>query len=319
MQARGGDAGSATAPWWIRLVRPVVAKLPAGRSRAAAAISRGASAPFVTSMSAEVGGARFWCDLADVICRDVCLVGRYEPQVTRVVAALLPQCATVVDVGANWGYFTLIAAGLLSRGGRVLALEPDPRMFDLLERNVGLNGFAQVEPVRVAAGRTAASQILEGFADGTGNRGVSRIRGAAPVDSASPAFTVDTVTVDALVARREWQHVDLIKIDVEGAEDAVLAGMRRGIADGRYRRILLEFHPGELAERQTSADECCEALRQAGYQGWTFDHSPPAVRRAAYASFASLSPASLLTRTDHVPASDPWPHMLWVAPGVTLL
>jgi FkbM family methyltransferase len=270
-------------------------------------------------MSPDVGSALFWCDLTDVICRDACLIGRYEPQVTSVVAALLPQCATVVDVGANWGYFTLMAAKLMSGRGCVLALEPDPRMFELLQSNVRLNGFGNVELLRVAAGRSAAPQILEGFRDGTGNRGVSRIRGAGFAGESSSAFTVDSETVDALAERRDLEQVDLIKIDVEGAEDGVLAGMRTGIAEGRYRRILLEFHPRELAERGTTPDACCEGLRQAGYQGWTFDHSPTAVRRAAYVPFSSLSPASLLTRTDRVPPTDPWPHMLWAAPGVTLL
>ena len=46
----------------------------------------------------------------------------------------------VVDVGANWGYFTLMAAQLIGRTGRVLAVEPDPRMFALLQRNLSLNG-----------------------------------------------------------------------------------------------------------------------------------------------------------------------------------
>lgn len=309
---RGGGAP----PWWIRVGRRVIPLLPAGRSRAAALVSRRPPPPFVTRMSQAAGGALFWCDLTDVISRDVCLVGAYEPQVTRVVASVLPQCSTVVDVGANWGYFTLMAGRLMRPNGRVLALEPDPRMFALLERNVALNTSSQVETLPVAAGGTPGRQTLEGFDEGAANRGVSRIRAGEQGPTSAPTFSVAAETVDGLIAARGLDAVDLIKVDVEGAEDAVLAGMDRGLSGHRYRRLLIELHPTELAARGISADACCEPLRRAGYRGWAFDHSPAAVRQAAYAP--ALSPSSLLTASDHVPAGDPWPHMLWLAPGVEM-
>jgi len=216
----------------------------------------------------------------------------------------------VVDVGANWGYFTLMAARLIGPAGRVLAIEPDPRMADLLERNLSLNGMTQVEVVHCAAGADRAMCCLEGYADGAENRGVSRIRqdGAVPLGM---RFPVHTTPIDALLDERGVSVVDLIKIDVEGFEAEVLDGMAEGLAAQRYRRIVIELHPALLAERGTTADACCARLRASGYIGWAFDHSPPALRRAAYAR--SLSLATLLTRSDVAPAEDPWPHMLWTA------
>jgi FkbM family methyltransferase len=298
--------------------RRLIRALPAGRFRAAALAARSAAPPFVARMSAVHGGARFWCDLRDTLARDVCLVGIYEPQVSEVMIRLLHASATVVDVGANWGYFTLMAAQIVGPSGRVIAVEPDPRMVDLLERNLALNGLTHVDAVSCAAGANRATLRLEGYLDGADNRGVSRIRlDGAPGPGTS--FAVATAPIDALLDERGVGGVDLIKIDVEGFEADVLDGMAAGLAVQRYRWIVIELHPALLAERGTTADACCARLRQAGYTGWAFDHSPAAVRRAAYSRSRSL--LTLLSPSDRVPAHDPWPHMLWAArdaelPGV---
>jgi FkbM family methyltransferase len=268
----------------------------------------------VARLPAEYGGPNFWCDLSDDIARDVCLVGSYEPQVTRVLTRLLSPGMTVVDVGANWGYFTLLAASRVGPTGRVVAFEPDPRMFRLLERNLALNAFPHVEALPVAAGRSAEALTLEGYAADARNRGTSRVCDGEPADSTS--FVVPSGRMDELL-REQGCVIDLIKIDVEGTEDAVLDGMRDGLCAGRYRRVLVELHPQLLAARGLTPDRCCAALIAAGYTGWAFDHSPEAVRRAAYAT--SMTTSELLRRTDRVPSSDPWPHMLWTRPDAAPL
>ena len=314
MTADAGQTAGAV-PWWVGPAAWMIRRLPAGRFRAAALIAKGTYEPFVARMAPDHGGARFWCDLADGIARDVCLVGHYEPQVSRVVTQLLSPGMTVVDAGANWGYFTLLAASLVGPAGRVLAFEPDPRVFDLLQRNLSLNAFAHVTALPLAASRSTTTLVLDGYAENASNRGVSRVREGGSASATS--FLVHAARMDDVLEQREIRAVDLIKIDVEGAEDAVLDGMRAGLAAGRYRRILIELHPALLAERGQSPDQCCQMLRDAGYIGWAFDHSPEAVRRAAYAG--SMTMSDLLHRTDHVPSSDPWPHMLWTKKTETLL
>ena len=75
--------------------------------------------------------------MADETSREVCLTGLYEPPVTRVVQHHIPSGGTVVDLGANWGYFSLLAAAAVGPGGTVLALEPDPRQFEALATERG--------------------------------------------------------------------------------------------------------------------------------------------------------------------------------------
>ena len=314
MTGTAAAGGAARPPWLIRVGQQIIPRLPAGRSRAARWLADRAHDPFVAKLSADHGGALFWCDLHDAICRDACLLGHYEPQVSRVAALLMPACSVVLDVGANWGYFTLMAAALMPASGRVLAFEPDPRMHALLRRNVQLNGGQGVEALPVAAGAAAGTVTLAGYDEAAENRGVSRI--SADASGGEATFSVAAVTVDAVLQARAIEFADLVKVDVEGAEDMVLAGMEKTIRGRRLRRLLIELHPELLARRGLTADDCCEPLRQAGYHGWTFDHSPAAVRRASYTR--ALEPRELLQRADRVPAADPWPHMLWLAPGVEL-
>lgn len=306
------SADEQEAPVWVRGAAAVIRRLPAGRFRAAAFVARARPRPFVARMPEAAGGSRFWCDLADEIARDVCLTGEYEPQETRLLSLLLQPGMTVVDAGANWGYFTLLAAHLVGSRGRVVALEPDPRMWALLEWNTRLNRLGQVEALPIAAGRERGTLTLEGHDSASGNRGVSRIVADADPHSAT-TFTVASARLDDLLTERGVGDVDLVKIDVEGAEDAVLDGMRAGLAAGRYRRVLIELHPGLLAARGVGMDACCGALAAAGYLGWAFDHSARGSRRASYTRAMPL--ADLLHRTDTAPASDPWPHMLWTLPA----
>jgi FkbM family methyltransferase len=213
--------------------------------------------------------------------------------------------SVVVDAGANWGYFTLIAAALAGRAGTVLALEPDARPFAALGRNVALNGFTTVRASFAAAANTGGRLSLVGYADEDANRGVTSIAAAAGHES-SPRFDAECVAIDDLT--REHAAIDVVKIDVEGAEDLVLEGMRDGLARHRYLAVLLELHPSLLRSRGVTPDDCVKTMIGHGYRGWTIDGSARAYRRA-------IDPAvdveSLLRPLEHWSQS-PWPHLFWV-------
>ncbi|HWJ57634.1 MAG TPA: FkbM family methyltransferase [Vicinamibacterales bacterium] len=291
-----------TIPAGVRVFGAALRLLPRGRYSLLAALgpTRGR---FVARLAADLGSARFHCDLADDIARETCLTGYYEPPVTRVFQAHVRHGDVVVDAGANWGYFTLLAASLAGPAGRVLALEPDPRQFAALAANAALNPSAPITPHQAAASSEAGRLTLSGYRDDDRNRGVSRV-GAARHDG--PRFDVAAVTIDDLTA--SCPAVALVKIDVEGAEDLALAGMRRGLAEHRYRAVVLELHPELLEARGVDPAAVMEVLSGHGYRAAAIDLSPGAYRRAARPGVAV---ASLLRPADAW-RSMRWPHLLWL-------
>jgi FkbM family methyltransferase len=292
-------------PWRVRALRGLLRRIPRGRYSLLSAIAP-THGRFVARLAGELGAARFDCDLADALAREVCFTGIYEPPVTRVFTHHAPAGGTVVDAGANWGYFTLIAAALCGPGGTVAALEPDPRHFAALTHNLALNGFDRVQALSAAASATAGTETLVGYEDNAANRGVSRVSDAGDGPAAARRYEVPSLAIDAITAASPV--VDLVKIDVEGAEDRVLLGMREGLALRRYRAILLELHPALLRARGVEPASCLRLLSEYGYRGWTIDASPSAYRRAIDPAIAI---ESILRPLDDWQGAA-WPHLLWL-------
>jgi FkbM family methyltransferase len=287
-------------PWQLRAMRALLRRSPRGRYRLLAHTPH--AGRFIAALASPAGGARFVCDLSDQIAHEAYFSGVYEPPVTRIIRDALPAGGVCVDAGANWGYFTLVAAASTGPSGRVIALEPDPRMFAVLEENVRLNEFRHVMPARAAAAANAGPARLAGFDAGAANRGTSRL-GQAP--SNGPLFDVDCVTIDDLTSA--FPGVDVVKIDVEGAEDAVLEGMRDGLAARRYKTIVLEVHPAWLRSAGVDPERPVRRLLDAGYGGWTIDVSPASYRRALDHGVAA---AELLLPLERWTGAE-WPHLLF--------
>src|SRR5215210_1011896 len=117
----------------------VVPRLPMGRYWLVHQLRRVAAPPFAMRLPPSLGGFAFHCDTRDSVAREVCFTGRYEPQETQLASRMLRPGDVFVDVGANWGYFSLAAAHWVGPRGTVIAFEPEPRLFELLAGNVAAN------------------------------------------------------------------------------------------------------------------------------------------------------------------------------------
>lgn len=160
-------------------------------------------------------------------------LGLYELRKTAEIGRRLRPGAVFVDVGASEGDYTLIAARIVGPGGRVHAFEPDPGNLETIRGNVALNGFGNV----VLHAAALADR------DGTATLHRSTVSGW---HSLLPGLAQrEGGVVEVAVARLDsldLGRIDMLKIDVEGAEAAVLDGARAGIA--RHRPvILLDTHP----------------------------------------------------------------------------
>lgn len=302
-------------PAWVRLGGRLVRCLPAGRYIAMHCLCRYQSSVFMMRMPEELGGYMFRCDLRDAIAREVCFTGRYEPQETLLVQALLRTGMTFVDVGANWGYYTLLAAHLVGPRGRVLSVEPDPRLCAVLQEHVICNDVAHVTVLHRAAATTPGIVTLVGYDEAGGNFGVSRI--STNGVKGERMFQATAAPLDAMLAECDLATIDLLKMDIEGAEGLALAGLRQSLRHRRIRRVLLEVHPEQLAAHGHSIEWTITPLREAGYRGWIIDHTRASSRRIAYTKDYDIR--SVLRPYDATTALDEWPHMLWVMPGLEAL
>jgi FkbM family methyltransferase len=182
--------------------------------------------------------------------------GYWESWITVLLARTLRPGWHCLDLGANHGYYTLVMADLVGPRGRVVSVEPTPRLAELLRETLDVNEFPGVTVVQKAASRTDGDKLrLVIPRRRSMNASVTEVGG--PTDA---AFDVDTVTVDALT--REWPRVDLIKIDVEGAEEDVWQGMQRTIEQNPRLVVILEFN----VDRSEDPRGFLEAIELAGFR-----------------------------------------------------
>jgi len=171
--------------------------------------------------------------------------------------SLLRTGMTVLDIGANQGVFALYCADKVGPTGRVIAFEPDPEMFSALEGNVKASGKKWVQIHNLAVGAEEGELNLQ---VSRVNRGDNRlVRKSQPGAETTP---VRVVTLDGLFL---GQKVDLIKMDVQGWEGAVLRGMAGLLASPNHSCILLEIWPEALQRAGSSHGEVIEILQRHGY------------------------------------------------------
>lgn len=160
----------------------------------------------------------------------------YEPLETHVVASHVFPGDVVLDVGAHIGYYTLLLARLVGPSGEVLAFEPDPDNFALLERNVRLNGYSTVRCVNAAAAdRTGRTDLYRS----TTNPGDHRIYAS---EEERDSLSVRCLRLDEFLDGR-GRGVDFMKMDVQGAELAVLRGMEETLRRSPRMGIVAELWP----------------------------------------------------------------------------
>lgn len=199
-----------------------------------------------TGLCRILGRYKMYVDTRDVtIAAHLLLEGYWETWLTQFMARLVRPGWTVADIGANYGYYTLLMADLVGAGGRVVAVEPNPEAAALLRRSVFLNGFGAWTAIHeVAAGAedggTATLLVPRAM---TGGASISDVAALSLPDIVE--HRVPVATLDALLA--DEARIDFLKIDVEASEERIIAGMERIFARGRPPMVL-EFNPARYGD-----------------------------------------------------------------------
>jgi FkbM family methyltransferase len=188
-----------------------------------------------------------------------------EPGTRRVLTRLLGPGTTFVDVGAHIGLLTLAGARAVGASGKVLAIEPVPLCFGLLQRSLTINGLAERVEGKCQAVGAHHARCRFFVRDVLGHSSLTRGEFAAGGDE----IEVSVTPLDELV--RPGQRVDLIKIDVEGAELAVLEGMTRIIAENPELSIIAEFGPSHLKTADVAPEKWLSAFQNRGFDPFVID------------------------------------------------
>jgi FkbM family methyltransferase len=161
----------------------------------------------------------------EVIGKPIVYFGVYEYAVSRLMRAFLRNGDLFVDVGANIGYYSVLAAHLVGCTGRVYAFEPSERIRSRLNRNISLNRLCQVEVRAQAVGRSSGTvRLVEPV--GSINDGIAYV----DTTGVGNGTEVDAVRLDDIDALRV-RPPTLLKVDVEGGEPDVFAGAARMLSD----------------------------------------------------------------------------------------
>jgi FkbM family methyltransferase len=193
--------------------------------------------------------------------------GYYSRDIVLLFNRLLRSGMVVIDVGANIGEITLAAARRVGANGAVYSFEPMPELFKTLKQNVEINGLPQVRLFEQALSDQAglakiyASSSL--FGDGTRHDGLGTLY---PSETrAKEVCEVKLQRLDEFRVERNIDRVDLIKIDVEGAEQAVVRGSVETIKNDRPY-LVIEIQPETATSAGHASGEIRELLESLGYR-----------------------------------------------------
>jgi FkbM family methyltransferase len=214
------------------------------------------------------------------------VLGREEIAVLR---QLVTDRMTVVDVGANQGLYTLFLAKL-ARGGKIIAFEPHPILYEQLVANVHENKIENIECHQAAVSDSSGALTLQ---LGSLHLGDNYI---VTADAPSPVTTqVNAVTLDELF---EKTTIDFLKIDIQGWEAAALAGGRNVLKNNRDIILFLEFWPFGLRRAGAKPDQLLSYLNELGFYLYNLKGSrlakfqktslPDATRQFSYCNLVAL-------------------------------
>lgn len=189
-------------------------------------------------------GAEFEGTLGGVVLRRLFHFGVFEPNLTAWLTDQLRPGDTFLDVGANVGYFTLLASSLVGPAGRVIAVEASPSTFAALRRHLERNAATNVRAINAAAYDRVATLPIYHLPEEENTGGASLVREIGPVEA-----MVEAMPLAGMIADSERSRMRIVKIDIEGAELQALRGLAPAFdALPRDVQIVVELMPANYTD-----------------------------------------------------------------------
>ena len=208
--------------------------------------------------------------------------GEYEPVTTELIQGLLNKGMTFVDIGAHVGLFTLPASQCVGSSGRVVAFEPHPDNFTMLLENIEQNSLpCKIEAIEFAVSDCSTPVHLHMSTFNTGDHQLfhkgSRNTIEVQCTSLDHFFEVGT-------------NIDVIKMDVQGAEASAFRGMERVLEENQGIKIVWELSPAQLIDARSSASEVLHWLADRDFTCTIIDDAIGEVKKATIEEILELCP-----------------------------
>jgi FkbM family methyltransferase len=199
------------------------------------------------------------------------ITGTYETELTNFFVRELKPDSRCIDAGSNFGYFTCLMARLCP-AGKVVGIEADQRIYELLRDNIAINGFERhATAVHAAVSNSEDFLTLYRRQTRSGNTSVIQhdpLYIAAMGEPPSDSFDVRGLPIDDLAAQLD-DRVDFIKIDIEGAEPLALRGSTQVIKANPNLQIVMEWSPGQIESAGFDLRETIATINDLGLRTYT--------------------------------------------------
>jgi FkbM family methyltransferase len=204
------------------------------------------------------------CDLNWHIQRHLYFWGAYERDECRYWARLAERSATIFDIGANVGLYSLVAASS-NPSARIHAFEPTSHLVRKIETNIALNRFQNILVNALGVGSTSGrGHLHECLGNEGSNEGMNYVSGSNL--ESKPGIEVPMVTLDDYCQAQKINQIDLMKVDIEGGEYDAFAGARNLLAEGRISCIFVELMEWAAVRYGRTTAAIKSLLHDAGYQ-----------------------------------------------------
>lgn len=204
-------------------------------------------------------GYSFACDLSEHIQRCIFLYG-YDDEAQNFIEKTLKEGDVFLDIGANVGFYSLLAASIIGEKGRVIAIEPNPKTYAKLKRTIEDNGIKNILLLNIGLGEK------EGYLNLFMNPDVHNDTATMVVHDAPESVRVEVVPLDWVAAAHHIEKIAYLKIDVDGMEPNVFAGAKTLLDEGRIAFIQSEFNDYWLRKNESTPEKLHTLLLGHGFE-----------------------------------------------------
>ena len=228
-------------------------------------LKKQADDPESDSVSVNLDGNTLFIDSNDKVAVETYLNTEYEPGTTNFLKTILKKGMNVINIGANIGYFTLLAAREVGPDGKVFAFEPFPQTVELLKKNILISGFENVIiESKAVSNKTDFATLL------TGGSSLHNFISKKKFPQLTE-IKVPTITVDEFLKHKNI-NIDLILIDAEGQESLIFEGMKNTL-QSQNLEVIFEFNPFTLEFSDTNPNDLLDQIQKMGFLQYLIDEN----------------------------------------------